>query len=248
MIRREEIMKVIHSLCVLFVVFFLGQGFAGEKKIATRFELSYAQTSGNTETENISGNFSLEGQFQKNKYIVRSGYLMAKNNHTESANKFNAEIRYERVFTDRVFGFIESSYLRDRFSGYEYRFSTGPGFGLVVVQKKKHELKTLLSGRYDFEKGSVGVSETSSYASAKLAVEYTGKIREHITLKGKTDYLTSVEEIEKYYIDVETALEVALSDQLSIGLRYLVNYQNQVPALGIKKTDTAFLTSLIVNL
>ena len=55
-------------------------------------------------------------------------------------------------------------------------------------------------------------------------------------------------EIEKYYIDVETALEVASSDQLSIGLRYLVNYQNQVPALGIKKTDTAFLTSLIVNL
>ncbi len=128
-------MKVIHRLCLLFVAFILGQGFASEGKIATRFELSYAQTSGNTKTENISVNFNVEGQFQKNKCIARGGYLMAKNNQTESANKFNAEIRYERVFTGRVFGFIESSYLRDRFSGYEYRFSTGPGLGFNVIQK-----------------------------------------------------------------------------------------------------------------
>ena len=239
-------MKVIHNL--LFVTLFLSQGFAGEKKIATRFELSYAQTSGNTKTENISGNLNVEGLFQKNKCIARSGYLMAKNNQTENANKFNAEIRYERIFTSRIFGFIESSYLRDRFSGYEYRFSTGPGLGFVVIQKEKHELKALLSGRYDFEKGSVGASETSSYASAKLACEYAGKIKEHVTVKGKADYLTSVEEMEKYYINTEAALEVALGSQLSIGLRYLVSYQNQAPAPEIKKTDTAFLTSFIVNL
>jgi putative salt-induced outer membrane protein len=241
-------MKVIHRLCLLFVASILGQGFGGEGKTAARVELSYAQTSGNTKTENISVNFNVEGQFQKNKCIARGGYLMAKTNQTESADKFNAEIRYERVFTSRVFGFIESTYLRDRFSGYEYRFSTGPGLGFVVIQKEKHKLNTLLSGRYDFEKGSMGASETSSYTSVKLAGEYIGKIKEHVTLKGKADYLTSVEDMGKYYIDAETALEIALSDRLSIGLRYLVNYQNQVPALGIKKTDTAFLTSLIVNL
>ena len=239
-------MKVIHSL--LFVALFLSQVFAGEKKIATRFELSYAQTSGNTKTENISGNLNVQGSFQKNKVIARSGYLMAKNNQTESANKFNVEIRYERIFTTRIFGFIESAYLRDRFSGYEYRFSTGPGLGFVIIQKEKHELKALLSGRYDFEKGSVGAAEAESYTSAKLAGEYAGKIKEHVTLKGKVNYLTSVEEMEKYYINAEAALEVAMSDQLSIGLRYLVNYQNQVPAPEIKKTDTAFLTSIIVNL
>jgi putative salt-induced outer membrane protein len=239
-------MKAIGSL--LFVILFFSHSFASEKKITTRFELSYARTSGNTKTENISANYNLEGLFEKNKVIARCGLIMARNDQTESANKFNAEIRYERTFTGRLFGFIESIYLRDRFSGYEYRFSTGPGLGFVVIQKEKHELKALLSGLYDFEKGSVGTSESSSYASAKLACEYAGKIKEHVILKGKADYLTSVDETEKYYINAETSLEVAMSSHISIGLRYLVSYQNQVPAPEIKKIDTTFLTSLIFNL
>ena len=41
--------------------------------------------------------------------------------------------RYERIIHERLFGFGDAYYIKDKFSGYKYRYGFGPGIGYDFV-------------------------------------------------------------------------------------------------------------------
>ncbi|MHB8763697.1 MAG: DUF481 domain-containing protein, partial [Deferrisomatales bacterium] len=54
------------------------------------------------------------------------------------------------------------------------------------------------------------------------------------------------EDADVYFANSETSLEVKMSENLALGLSYLLSYQHEPPA-GSKATDRTFLTSLVVT-
>ena len=213
-------MKTGSILCVVFLfASFLN---AEEKAWKEHVEMSYVRTSGNTRTETFSTKLAVERAGDANRYILNGKYLFSKFDGTESVNVLDSDFRYERVFTGRLFGFIGLAYVRDKYSGYDYRFSLGPGLGLDVVKTDNHDLKFMLSSMYYFDKYTSGDVSKNDYATVKVEIHYEWRIRENLTFQTKDEYFVSLEETDSYFIQGEAGIKVNISKALALGVSYSV--------------------------
>ncbi len=224
---------------------------AGEKKDPAawkmRIELSYVTTSGNTDTQTLSGKLGAEKKGELYRHILKGNFLRAEDRGEETANKWLLEGRSERVLKERLFAFLTASYLQDKFSGYDYRMSAGPGLGYDFIKTEEHELKGLMSVLHSRDKFSEADKGSDSYISGKAAMYYIWNILENLRFKQNADCLISFEDMDTYFINSETALEVKVNGNVSLGVSYSIAYQNKPPFPEIERTDTIFLASLIID-
>jgi len=213
----------------------------------TRIELSYVTTSGNTDTETLSGKLEAKKEEEINRYFLKGRGLRAEDKGEEIANKWLLDGRWERVLREKLFGFVTASYLKDKFSGYDYRITGGPGLGYDLIKTATHGLKGLISILYSYDKYTEADKRSDSYISRKLAINYVWLIRENLRFKENADYLVSFEDSDRYFINSETALEVKVNGTVSLGLSYAIAYQHKPPSPDIEDTDQILLTSLIID-
>ncbi len=235
------------AICTV-ILLLAGSILAQDKVWKTRVGVSFVRTTGNSETETLSGKCDVEGTGKGNRYILNADALRAKGGGQTIAEKGKFAIRVERTFTGRLFGFITAAYLRDTFAGYNRRLSVGPGLGLNLILGERHKLKGRASTIYFSDVYTVPGSPTDAYATAKTALDYEWTIKEHVSFKAQSDAAISLEDSDKAFINGEAVLQVGINSRLAVGLAYALRYQNRVPVPQIKKTDTTFTTSLIVNL
>lgn len=230
------------------VLFLLHQAaHAGEEKKQgwqTHAELGYVKTGGNTDTQNLAAKLATKYQQEKNRYLLSGGALFSETDGTQTSNKLFAAGRYDRFLTERLFGFLVGDYIKDKFSGYNYRFSIGPGLGYDIIKTKEHKLTGLVGALYDYDKFSSGGSDI--YWSGRAGIDYAWQILKNLKFKEIATYNVSFEDTKTWFVDSETGLEAKISNNLSLGVSYLVNYKNNPPG-SFKKTDTTFLTSVIVD-
>lgn len=240
-------MKRIFAIAIVFFVAAIST-FAEEKPWKSNLGLSYVATSGNTSTQTFSGNLGAEGTMKTIRCLVKSSYLITKDDRTEKANKFNCDVRGEKVIFSGLFAFLESTYLRDKFSGYTYRASIGPGIGYDIIQTEKQQLKSLVSSMVFFDKYSAGEIPDESYGTMKGALNYAWTIQENVKFTSAGNLIASLKKSDKYFMNAEAAMNVSINSRFAIGISYHINYQNAPPAEEIKKTDSMFMTSLIINI
>jgi putative salt-induced outer membrane protein len=207
-------------------------------------ELSYVRTDGNTDTETFGARIGYEGDYAPNRYYFNAGALYAETDDEKTTDRLTADARYERVFTDRFFGFLEAAYLRDPFAGFDARYSGGPGLGYEIIKTEAHQLKGLASMLYVHE-NPVGDADNNNYASAKAAIDYRWQISDTVQFKELADYSRSLDDGDVYFINSETTLEVKLVGNLALAMGYIVRYQNDPTDPEAEKTDRTFLTSLV---
>jgi putative salt-induced outer membrane protein len=213
----------------------------------TRIELSYVTASGNTDTQTLSGKLGAKKEEEIHRYYLKGTVLNAEGRGEETANKLLLDGRWERVLRERLFGFVTASYLKDEFSGYDYRMAGGPGLGYDLVRTEEHKLKCLISAVYSYDKFSEDDKSSDSYISRKVAIEYEWQVLQNLRFKENADYLVSFEDTDKYFINSETALEVKVDGSVSFGVSYTIAYQNKPPFPDIEHTDKVFLVSLIID-
>ena len=238
----------------------------------THLEFSHVITTGNTDSSNMSAKLDITKEEEVNRYFLKGSALygrekveITENNEVikedrETKNKWSLSTRWERIITKRLFGFLSANYIDDKFSGYDYRVGGGPGLGYDVVKTEDHNLKGLVSLLYYYDRFYYDPSSAppdsnkkdEDYLSGKAQIDYTWQILENITFDQTLDYLVSFQENEnddknKYFIDSETALKMKVNDHISLGVSYIIAYQNLPPSDIAKHTDTTFLTSLIID-
>ncbi len=232
-------------LSFLLCAFFLSAEETGWK---TNLGLSYVATTGNTSTQTFSGKLDSQGPAGPIRCRFKGNYMLTRDNGSEKANKLDLSARGEKLIWSKLFAFIESAYLIDKYSGYDYRASIGPGLGLDLLANDMHQLKWLTSAIMYYDRFSVGDVETDSYGSVKTALNYGWNMQENVKFAVNGSYLVSLENSEKYFVNTDASMNVAINSRLAIGVSYQVNFQNSLPSPEIRKTDTAFTTSLIINL
>ncbi len=214
----------------------------------TRVELSYVSTSGNTDTQTLAGKLTAEKEVSANRYFFSGSVLFEENNGVETSNRVFLEGGFERKLSGKLFMLLSTGYIMDRFSGYNYRIYGGPGVGYDLLDTKKHKLQSLLSIVYAYDEFSVGNAKSDNYVTGKATGNYQYIVQENVKLKETINYLISLEETRKYFLDSATAVELKINKSLSLGISYLVKYQNLLPSAEVKRTDTTLLTTLIFEL
>jgi len=203
--------------------------------------------SGNTDTQTLSSKLDAKKEEEIHRYYLKGTILHAEERGEETANKSLLDGRWKRVLREKLFGFVTASYLKDKFSGYDYRMAGGPGLGYDLVRTEEHKLKCLISAIYSYDRYYEGDKDTDSYVSGKATIYYEWEILKNLRFKENADYLVSIEDTDKYFINSETALEVKVNGSVSLGVSYALAYQHRPPSPDIEHTDKVFLISLIVD-
>ena len=252
-----------YIVIICFLILFVGIGSVyGEMSDPngweTRAEFSYVNASGMIESQALSSKLTIKKETEKVRHYINTNihygeqYNNANDTYEKTINKWVCSHRRDAMVTEKLFyfSFIETS--KNEFSDCAYTALAGPGFGYDVLTSKKHSLKLLLSTLYAYDnlKESESNNKERKYSSEKTAIEYKWNISEDYMFKNNIDYLHSFEDNNKYIINSETVFEIKVSDSMSLGLSYVVLYENDMPlgSQNIAYTEKTFSTSLIYNL
>jgi putative salt-induced outer membrane protein len=229
-------------------------------ELKTHTELSYVNTSGNSYTETLSVKLEFDKHFDKVNQIKGKGEGIYSKTESEDentgvteedivANKLYLEAEYDYNLEDSsFFAFVKSDYINDKFSGYDYRLNIGPGLGYKIpIKNDDHSLDLSISIQYSQNKADQKGSKADSYSSGKTALKHLWNVKQGTKFKQSLSYQTSFDDSENYFIESITGIEIQLTDMLSLGSSYKVNYQHLLPTEEAVHTDKIFLTSLIID-
>ena len=163
--------KLLAPLALLVLGFAAVPAAAQDPKPAfkARAEAANVQTNGNNDTQTFAGKAEAAYEPSANRYYGKASFLYGKDGTSESANRAFAEARYERALTERFFVFLAGTALADRPSGYDARFTVGPGVGYEILKTDRHHLKALLGILWAYDNLTDGTNE--SYVVGKAEAD-----------------------------------------------------------------------------
>lgn len=212
-----------------------------------RSEISFVKTSGNTDTETFAGKVEAAWVCCVHKFNLDGQYVYGRNSGRESSNRLAMGARWEAALNGRFSGIVTLGYGRDRFSGYRFRVFVGPGLGYYLVRDGNRSLQLSLGLNYSHDRFSVGEREQLRSLTGRSLAKFEWRPLGNFRLVENLGHLLSFGEAGRYFVDSETAIETRINKTLSIGVSYKINYQNRPPAAEIRRTDTTFLTALIID-
>jgi len=223
-----------------------------DDKLTASANLGFIQTSGNTETTTYSLDGNVKKGFDKHLFELSFDGQYASQTvdgvEEETKNKYLVELEYDYEFTSRfAFGYLVG-FKQDQYSGYDYQAYTGPGAKYKLIEGKVHNLSlqgNILYARDRYDHGITTDSAINEYSSLRVQGVYDWAISENLSFNQELTYRTDLEDNDQYFVNSTSALKSKISDKMTAGLSYKVDYANEV-AMGIEHTDKTL--SLTVGL
>jgi len=227
-------------------------------KMSTHAELSYANTGGNTESQDIAGNLKLNIPFYSNEVRFVGNVLYSNNKDFDTnvtsttKNRWDAELNYDYNFNDTwAFNYIAGA-KGDKFSTFVYQAYTGPGGIWTTFKNDAHDLKfqgnILWAWDENREPYQADSNDTlHSYAAYQISMDYTFQITESTKFIQYLMYRSEFEDTTNYFGKSKTAVEAKMSDIFSLGVSYTIDYTNNKADDVRSYTDSVFLASLIAD-
>jgi len=226
-------------LAFLFILSLPAFGETGENQLS----VSYTDTSGNTDTKTLSVSYSFEGSYRSLRFYSDGSYLYKIDSGEETANKLTLNGRVERNVSEKILFYLSSFLYADPFSGYDYRIGFGPGIGYQLIDSENESLKLFSGLNYTYNNYTDG--SVDSYSLWEVKVEYKNRLLENLLFSQKFSYQVSFENGSDYFVHSETSFNVPVTENLALGLSYVLDYHNLLPDDAEYHTDKTFLTSVI---
>jgi len=235
------------ALWILFMVTLIGtpNGYAETKKWGDIAELSYVQTSGNTQTQTILLNNTLK--YIPNERVIglwNINILKGETANVQTADRFFTELRADYKWTERRYGFGTISTLKDTFAGLKSRNAVGVGVGYIFIKTAKDTLMGEVGLIHTMEKLTTQIDR--DYLAGRLFGKFTHAFTEKNMFLQSLEYIPDFDQQNNYLVNSETALVANLSGNLSLKTSYLLRYDNEPPA-GKKRADNTVSAAVVAN-
>jgi putative salt-induced outer membrane protein len=206
--------------------------------------LSLLQTSGNTDVTTIG--LSLESIYSPDPYrfLGKFGYLLNRLSGVTQAETYNTELRGERAIGSGFSGFVDGTFLRDTFSGFNSRFGAEAGVTYGLLGGPAHILNVELGVGGVFENRTD--DSTRNFVSASPGIEYRWKFSPTAELSNTLKAIADLSHAADWRLNDALALTSALTSVLSAKIAFTVDYVNQ-PVAGKVSTDTGTSFALVAK-
>jgi putative salt-induced outer membrane protein len=214
--------------------------------LVTHTETGYIQTDGNTNTQTFNIDANAKKAWGKHIGTLKLEGQYGNADGKENKKKYLIEANYDYAFTDTfAFNYL-AGYKSDIYSGFDYQFYTGPGAKYQAIKTEKHDLGFTANILYSSDKYHTVPTDTNNYAGYKVQGIYIWKIVNNLMFNQELGFRGDFTESDNYFVNSKTALTTKISDILSVGVSYKIDYvNNQQP--GLKNKDTTFTTNLIMD-
>lgn len=202
--------------------------------------LGLTLTEGNSSTLSISGNILSSKKWDKNEINLGADGTYGKNDGVKSAESLRGYGQYNRLFSDKVFGFARLEAFHDAVAALDYRITFTVGAGHYFIKNDR----TFLRG----EAGPGVICERQgniddTYMTLRLAERLEHKFNDRAKLWQSLEYLPQVDDWNNYILNAEIGLDTAISKSLSQRTYVQDTYDNE-PAAGRKKNDVKLVAGI----
>ena len=232
-----QVVKAFVLLCALFSV----QAFAEFKSSS---EASSIITGGNTDLKTYL--LKTENKWTKNKNVfsLNGSYTYGESDEVRSAERWTLGLRYDRVLSEKLNGFVGELVEANRFAGFSRRFNTDAGVKFKFVKNDKTEAFAEAGMRYTVEKRRDESVADLKDTKARTYFEIKRKITDSVDGRFWLEYIPNFSNSDDWLVNFEPSLAVALNKVFSLKFAFLWNYDNE-PAVGSGKHDYTYTTGII---
>lgn len=239
--RKIVLMTVLTAVIASFAAF---AGTTSQDPWAYTLGLSYLGTTGNTDNQSIGTDFTFAKAADP--WGIEGGlsYMRGSQDGNKTMEKFNAMIKGTRKLNDRWDLFLSGRWDRDRYSGFDdrYTFAAGATFKAINTSKDQFLIDAGLSWNHDkFVSG-----DRDSYWGGLLQLRYTHCWTTTAKFQQRLLYIPDFSNGGNWRGESETAIITSLTKSLAFKGSFLVRY-NHEPPIGFRKTDTQTALSLVYS-
>ncbi len=210
-------------------------------------------TSGNTRSSAVSINGEAVRQTADDKLRFYGTSLYGKVNGDTTANLWRLGGRYDHDINPRLFAFGGLDFERDKIGNLKLRSSLGGGLGLHVIREPQTTFDIFGGLGYVTDKYYAPISVAgdlrSRYSRPELLLgeESTHKLSANTSFRQRLVVYPNLDDRGEYRSVFDAGLAVAMSSKLSLTVG-LQNRYNTDPGIGVKKSDTLFITGIAMKI
>jgi putative salt-induced outer membrane protein len=209
-----------------------------EEGLSGKVALGYLATSGNSDSENLSLNFSGDYYADIWHHNLSGRAIRASTDGIDTAESHGLSWQSDREFGGKNYAYGRLAWDRDKFSGYPEQIREVIGVGRHFIDNERHEFNGEVGAGLRQSELLDGTTEDETIL--RLSSDYTFDFSETAEFKQTLaiesgDANTYVETVSSLSADVWTNLAVVIS--------YTVKRNSDVP-VGIEKKDTFTAVSL----
>ena len=190
-------------------------------------------TSGNSETLQVNGNVQAVRKWDRNELNLGADGTYGEDQGDKSAEQVRGYAQYNRLFTERFFGYARAEGLHDAIADVDYRVTLSPGVGYYFIKATNTTLRAEVGPGWVYECLN---GETDNYFTIRFAERFDHKLNDTVKIWQALEYLPQVDRWGNYLINAEVGLEVTLSKKL-VQRTYFQDTYDSEPAPGRKKND-----------
>lgn len=197
-------------------------------------------TKGNSDTLTVNGNVQASRKWDKNELNLGADITYGENDGVKNADSYGGYAQYNRLFSERLFGYARAQGLHDGIADLDYRITLSPGAGYYFIKNEKTSLRGEVGPGVVFESQA---GEDDTYMTIRFAERWDQKINDRVKLWQSLEYLPNVEDWGKYVVTFEIGVEVQLSKHFS-QRTYFQDIYNSEPAAGRDENDLKLVAAL----
>ncbi len=233
---------LITSLATLFL---MGADRPAPGTFKQHFEFGYIGTSGNSDSQALSGLYSNTYQWSaQTDSLFRADAHYAEQDGEKNAERYRAHLLFNHHYTDRWYSYAEVGALRNVFDGYEQQYNGGAGMGYIFINNDKQLFKGRAGYQYRYANLTTGTDEDNHYFKLGLNHEY--HFNEKTDLVSELNFLEDLEEGDNYETVFRIALKTALIEHFSLKVGFEVKYDN-TPVDDKDHTDTTSKVAIVYD-
>lgn len=197
-------------------------------------------TSGNSDTLTATANILSQKRWDQNEMSLGADGTYGENDDEKSAESLHGFAQYNRLFTERLYGYLRADALHDAMADVEYRVTLSPGVGYYFIKNDRTRLSAEVGPGVVFEKQG---SDESTYFTLRVAERFEHKLNDRVRVWQSLEWLPQVDDFNNYILNAEVGLESQLTKKLALRVYAQDTYDNQ-PAPGRKENDLKLVTAV----
>jgi len=206
-----------------------------EKKPAwvTTAALGLTLTRGNSKTLLVTGNILSERKWDQNEIRLGADGAYGEDHGTKNNESIHGFGQYNRLFTERFYGYFRVDALHDGIADVDYRVTIGPGVGYYFVKNTNTTFSAEMGPSYIIERQG---GHNNDYLGLRIAERLEHKFNDRVRIWESVEYLPQVDRWGNYIVNSEIGVDTKMTTKLSLQVFAQDTYHSE-PAEGREKND-----------
>jgi putative salt-induced outer membrane protein len=211
-----------------------------EPKWESSAGLGFSLTRGNSKNLLFTANVASQKKWDNNEVRLGANGAYGESDSIKNTEQVLGFAQYNRLFTERAYGYLRLDALHDSVADIEYRFNFSPGVGYYFIKNQTTSLSGEVGPGFIHEK--LG-GDDRSYMTLRVAERFEHKFNERVRMWQSLEWLPQVDNFNNYILNSEIGVAASLTDNLSLKVFAQDVYDNE-PAPNRKKNDLRLVTGI----